>query len=319
MKFILDDLKASEPLPSEDQVIFGEISKEYKPQDFLNSASDKKIALVTHPGQGELAEFLTERGVSVLNGGKLADAAHENPEFVTVQAAKHRLLVSGDPGPDSVHYVLCCTQRGIIPQWLELVHHRGLAAGLQPTDEGVTLRVSETFDEKLTEKIERVVSGWGFLGFLFVTVSPEDGELWINSISPFGPPSFWPAFCKGFEGNLLKFFLKMEKSRKRISKFDFRHTTVLKLSLPPYPYHSTPWVDKPEERKLVEHWLRLGSVGIPLQEPVGKVVWLSVSEDLVTTGPEVAFVCVDEGDVKEVARIASECTRDHFLQYKGEL
>lgn len=323
MKFILEDLKKSDPLPGDGgedlQISLGEITEKYKPQEFLASVSDKKIALVTHPGMGELAEFMGERGVSIINGGKLADAAHENPEFVTLQAAKHRFLVSGDAGDETKGYVLCVTSRGILDQWLEYDLHRGLAPGLQPTDEGITLRISEEFDENVTRKIERMVSGWGFLGFLFVTMSKEGEELWIHKITPFGPPSFWPAFCKGFEGNLLKFFLKMEKSRKRISKFSFVPTTVLKLSLPPYPYHSTPWVDKPEERKLVENWLRLGSVGVPLKEPEGEIVWLNVNEELVTTGPEVAFVCVHEGDLKEVARIARDCSDEHFLQYKGAL
>lgn len=322
MSFLQDELKAGmEELGGSFTGDVGEITEKYKPQAFLSSASTKKVALVTHPGMGELAEYLIENGVSVLNGGKLADAAHFNPEFVTIQAAKHRLLVSGNPRTFSKGYVLVATGRGIIDQWMEYIPHAGLVRGLAPSEEGITLRKSEVFDDSVTRKIEAMAQGWGYCGFLFVTGNEEDGQFWVDSISPFGPQAFWPALCRAFEGNLLKFVLKIEKSRHKIKEFSLIPTTVLKLSLPPYPYHVTPWVDNEAERRLVENWLRIGSVGIQLTPPENEssVVWRDVNKELLTTGPEVAYACVLEGDIAEVGNIAKQIGGDTPLQYKGVL
>lgn len=326
MSFLLEDLKECDPIVGErgekEQVLFTSISKDYKPDQLLASTSSKKVAIVTHQNQGELAEYLRENGVRVINGGKMADAAFNTPEFVTLQAAKARFLVSGEDVPGAKHYVLVMTKLGILKTWLSYEEHLGLGPGLPATPEGMTLKISEFSDSEIAEKIGKVAEGWGFVGFLFVSLSHEKGGVMVNKISPFGPEAFWPAVAKGFKGNFLKFLLKMTKSRKKISSFDIHPITVLKLSLPPYPYHRTPWVEKEEDRKFVEAHLNAGSVGVTMVEPQysKNIVWLDVTEDKITQGPEVAFVCTESNNLEAVKTLAQDIAPDDKpLQYKGDL
>lgn len=290
-----------------------------RPSHILENTSGavKRAALFTHPGCGALAESFREAGVSIINGGELADAIHFSSDFATLQAAKHRFFVAPAEEGESKNVVLVRTRRGIVPVWLEYIEHRGLLPTLIQTQEGITLQTSVIRDEVLERKIESLCRSLGYIGFLFLEGKWHNGEFSVERISPYGPEAFWPAFFSGYVGNISKFFFKLENSRKLMSKLEFRDTTTLRGSLAPYPYHSTPWVENDEERKFVELQLARGALGHQMNPHLGGVTWLDVNENYITTGPEVCFISKEEfSQIKATAEALSEKIKVQIKELK---
>lgn len=246
--------------------------------------ADKQVALFTHGGMGQLADYLQTNGVSILNGSSLADGMQTNADFVTLQAAKARFFVAPVPGDDKrSNFVVLRTKRGVVSTWLSYEEHTKLhnSCGVY-TSEGITLQVSPHRFENVERNLEAMCRNLGYKGFLFVSGVVEGDELNIESIKPYGPEAFWPAFFAGFTGNITKFFFKMENSRSLMPAISFSEEpiTCLKASFPPYPYHKAHWIEDPKERAFVEEKMSGAILGETLDNIVSdsSVVWLGTTD-----------------------------------------
>lgn len=312
-KFLLPHL-------SEDAVCLGRDNmKELFGAENLNDGKVKTrhFAVMTHPGLSEFATFLQGMGVRVFNGGPLADKMHSDPDFVTVEAAKCRTLVTDiDCGGEIFNLAVLYTKHGPVNPVLQYEEHTKLFDNINlKTEEGITLRTAYTPDDdfpKFLNPLNRLICDtFKYTGFIFYKIQKTlDGNLHIRSLSPYGPPSFWPAFVSYLNQPLGKLVGTALSSRRAMHMFMTKSgiQETVKVTIPPYPYTVCEWIPSPH-REEVEKWMKEAANGIKIEkehfdsEDID-IVYIDVKQDVggpgyITTGPAIAYVTGSTDSIRD--------------------